>query len=118
MLVDVFEVLIEKITWIFFFSSRIRHTRCGRDWSSDVCSSDLEEPAALLRRPARGPEHGPRQVARLRVRLEVSLEDQVHAIGLHAAPPLASAARSRLLPRWSWLFTVLIEMPRMRASSP
>src|SRR3989442_10508423 len=26
---------------IFFFSSRRRHTRCGRDWSSDVCSSDL-----------------------------------------------------------------------------
>src|SRR3989442_14543093 len=25
----------------FFFSSRRRHTRCGRDWSSDVCSSDL-----------------------------------------------------------------------------
>src|SRR6266542_2848821 len=27
---------------IFFFSSRRRHTRCYRDWSSDVCSSDLE----------------------------------------------------------------------------
>src|SRR5690554_7577732 len=27
----------------FFFSSRRRHTRCGRDWSSDVCSSDLEK---------------------------------------------------------------------------
>src|SRR6266498_5274825 len=27
----------------FFFSSRRRHTRCGRDWSSDVCSSDLAE---------------------------------------------------------------------------
>src|SRR5207245_3481888 len=26
----------------FFFSSRRRHTRCYRDWSSDVCSSDLE----------------------------------------------------------------------------
>src|SRR6266498_4223471 len=26
----------------FFFSSRRRHTSCGRDWSSDVCSSDLE----------------------------------------------------------------------------
>src|SRR5436305_7237312 len=26
----------------FFFSSRRRHTRCGRDWSSDVCSSDLQ----------------------------------------------------------------------------
>src|SRR5690554_5583083 len=27
--------------FLFFFSSRRRHTRCGRDWSSDVCSSDL-----------------------------------------------------------------------------
>src|SRR5690625_5085911 len=27
----------------FFFSSRRRHTRWPRDWSSDVCSSDLEE---------------------------------------------------------------------------
>src|SRR5690554_5530095 len=26
---------------VFFFTSRRRHTRCGRDWSSDVCSSDL-----------------------------------------------------------------------------
>src|SRR5690554_2104659 len=28
--------------FFFFFSSRRRHTRCGRDWSSDVCSSDLD----------------------------------------------------------------------------
>src|SRR2546422_7793080 len=28
----------------FFFSSRRRHTRCSRDWSSDVCSSDLSVP--------------------------------------------------------------------------
>src|SRR2546429_2395192 len=27
--------------FLFFFSSRRRHTRCSRDWSSDVCSSDL-----------------------------------------------------------------------------
>src|SRR5438128_844512 len=27
--------------FLFFFSSRRRHTRCYRDWSSDVCSSDL-----------------------------------------------------------------------------
>src|SRR2546421_5634134 len=26
---------------LFFFSSRRRHTRSDRDWSSDVCSSDL-----------------------------------------------------------------------------
>src|SRR3712207_9268418 len=29
----------------FFFASRRRHTRYWRDWSSDVCSSDLEQPA-------------------------------------------------------------------------
>src|SRR6266542_3470240 len=28
---------------VFFVSSRRRHTRCYRDWSSDVCSSDLPE---------------------------------------------------------------------------
>src|SRR5690606_40361840 len=27
---------------MFFFSSRRRHTRFSRDWSSDVCSSDLD----------------------------------------------------------------------------
>src|SRR2546422_11578770 len=33
---------------VFFFSSRRRHTRCSRDWSSDVCSSDLVKfPAGL-----------------------------------------------------------------------
>src|SRR3712207_443729 len=30
-----------KIFWFFVFSSRRRHTRYWRDWSSDVCSSDL-----------------------------------------------------------------------------
>src|SRR5690606_39560994 len=29
------------IDYVFFFSSRRRHTRFSRDWSSDVCSSDL-----------------------------------------------------------------------------
>src|SRR5690554_6634841 len=47
----------------FFFSSRRRHTRCGRDWSSDVCSSDLkkgknqeikEKKLKKLERPERG----------------------------------------------------------------
>src|SRR5699024_11441802 len=28
--------------FVFFFSSRRRHTRSKRDWSSDVCSSDLD----------------------------------------------------------------------------
>src|SRR5207253_5497313 len=55
----------------FFFSSRRRHTRWPRDWSSDVCSSDLfrnagfyndrlrEVPNRLLRRwVASRREHG------------------------------------------------------------
>src|SRR3989442_15845944 len=44
---------------VFFFSSRRRHTRCGRDWSSDVCSSDLdpgEEPRALQELHREGPD--------------------------------------------------------------
>src|SRR2546422_4696811 len=34
--------------FIFFFSSRRRHTRCSRDWSSDVCSSDLVPPDSAI----------------------------------------------------------------------
>src|SRR2546429_4442868 len=33
---------------VFFFSSRRRHTRCSRDWSSDVCSSDLPETTVVF----------------------------------------------------------------------
>src|SRR3712207_8402278 len=33
----------------FFFSSRRRHTRYWRDWSSDVCSSDLQSEDDALR---------------------------------------------------------------------
>src|SRR5258707_5759924 len=36
----------------FFFSSRRRHTRYWRDWSSDVCSSDLPGAAAAAGTPA------------------------------------------------------------------
>src|SRR5699024_11243868 len=38
-LFDFAAVLVKSIS--FFFSSRRRHTRSKRDWSSDVCSSDL-----------------------------------------------------------------------------
>src|SRR5438067_8327177 len=35
-------LLRTSIYFCFFFSSRRRHTRSKRDWSSDVCSSDLD----------------------------------------------------------------------------
>src|SRR2546429_2798217 len=42
-----------------FFSSRRRHTRCSRDWSSDVCSSDLAEiPAVIFDVQRVGPSTG------------------------------------------------------------
>src|SRR5690554_7582370 len=41
-------IKIGSIVFFFFFSSRRRHTRCGRDWSSDVCSSDLAMIRTLL----------------------------------------------------------------------
>src|SRR3989449_2564053 len=36
--------------FFFFFSSRRRHTRCSRDWSSDVCSSDLGPGFSIARK--------------------------------------------------------------------
>src|SRR3712207_7113873 len=47
----------------FFFSSRRRHTRYWRDWSSDVCSSDLkgefEGMAEKIKLPEWAPDCGP-----------------------------------------------------------
>src|SRR5438445_13475425 len=39
-------VLQHHVFFFFFFSSRRRHTRYWRDWSSDVCSSDLDTPGS------------------------------------------------------------------------
>src|SRR5687768_18568801 len=47
MMMDIFGC--RKIVFgLFFFSSRRRHTRCSRDWSSDVCSSDLGGPEGMV----------------------------------------------------------------------
>src|ERR1041385_122492 len=54
--------------FFFFFSSRRRHTRCSRDWSSDVCSSDLEEiEGDLLQRFQRDLKKFGRAKAKLRL---------------------------------------------------
>src|SRR5882757_10507149 len=46
--------MLIKRALFFFFSSRRRHTRYWRDWSSDVCSSDLRTRRALCA-PRKGP---------------------------------------------------------------
>src|SRR6266480_7346571 len=43
--------------FFFFFSSRRRHTRLTCDWSSDVCSSDLDA-GVVPRRPPAGAHRG------------------------------------------------------------
>src|SRR6266704_2693694 len=60
-------VLVSVSSTSFFLSSRRRHTRSKRDWSSDVCSSDLPDVAGLpqadddrdplQRRPPAGSRH-------------------------------------------------------------
>src|SRR5258707_2456467 len=45
----------------FFFSSRRRHTRYWRDWSSDVCSSDLPRWTWSACRTRRNSGNGSRQ---------------------------------------------------------
>src|SRR5699024_12055339 len=77
----------------FFFSSRRRHTRSKRDWSSDVCSSDLQ--AQLL--PALRAHEG---VPALAHGVGVTGhsagggggEVPVTALALHAAPEIGRAS--------------------------
>src|SRR5690606_39736662 len=45
-----FVILFFHVSFFFFFSSRRRHTRFSRDWSLDVCSSDLGSLLPDLRR--------------------------------------------------------------------
>src|SRR5699024_11586133 len=39
---------LRQLVHCFFFSSSRRHTRSNRDWSSDVCSSDLPDPSSQI----------------------------------------------------------------------
>src|SRR5215813_12655679 len=60
----------------FFFSSRRRHTRCGRDWSSDVCSSQPRgQPALGMAFYQRGELH--------RLRGEFELAEQAYREANH-----------------------------------
>src|SRR5215203_6491268 len=72
----------------FFFSSRRRHTRYWRDWSSDVCSSDLEHVYVLGLMAARMP--GPRQR---------TLEPIPDALLKETLPPETKAAHTAAMRR-------------------
>src|SRR5690349_23627280 len=59
----IFYLLVSVFFFFFFFSSRRRHTRSLRDWSSDVCSSDLLSDAGSdpIRRRRLETGHRPRR---------------------------------------------------------
>src|SRR6266536_6656653 len=78
----------------FFFSSRRRPTRSTRDWSSDVCSSDLAaleherdlEPLAQV--PGHAERGPPEPDARRRRPLALIVCDSVHWVLHHVACPV------------------------------
>src|SRR5699024_11815927 len=51
-------VCVPVALFFFFFSSRRRHTRSKRDWSSDVCSSDLRPLSVTVSSGSRTPRVG------------------------------------------------------------
>src|SRR5438874_8577526 len=53
-----FTLMVNECIFIFFFSSRRRHTRSLRDWSSDVCSFDLDR-QQLAAQPTNGFQRWP-----------------------------------------------------------
>src|SRR5207248_5684630 len=59
-------IVIVVRRFIFFFSSRRRHTRSYGDWSSDVCSSDLTDGTGRGRRDRDAGARGGRAVGRRR----------------------------------------------------
>src|SRR5256884_8922978 len=73
----------------FFFSSRRRHTRCSRDWSSDVCSSDLVPAAGSagvrVRRNRRGARDDARRGPRALSPCGETLEG-AHVLNSHELP--------------------------------
>src|SRR5438128_8866445 len=88
--------------FFFFFSSRRRHTRCYRDWSSDVCSSDLaqvEPPQA--RQMRRATEDLDRLIAEVvRTQAERPQVSEVRRRGqdVHFAPPQRAGGQLQLPP--------------------
>src|SRR5439155_5885031 len=69
-----------------FFSSRRRHTRWPRDWSSDVCSSDL---AVMMLETSSGREHHDSAITTANYEFKLAGEQEIgpyHCLVLEATP--------------------------------
>src|SRR5690606_32881613 len=76
--------VLGMVIQFFFFSSRRRHTRFSRDWSSDVCSSDLGE-QLHLQREGENVRINRRQIGAFGKAAELAIARQVLRIHLHPA---------------------------------
>src|SRR5258707_5706782 len=74
------------IRTFFFFSSRRRHTRYWRDWSSDVCSSDLGNPNNVANPDAYGNLERAVLAGTARQRAHLTEWEQQLALGLIRQP--------------------------------
>src|SRR5438093_8498279 len=88
--------------YLFFFSSRRRHTRLVSDWSSDVCSSDLQLVVNLGANAIRFTPRGGRVVVRvIDVGPEIELQVEDTGVGIpadalpHIFDPYRQAHRER-----------------------
>src|SRR5207302_4351165 len=84
------------------FSSRRRHTRFSRDWSSDVCSSDLEDVRVVLGKVAhsqKAMERPTRLAAVKQPRLEVTNREITVGVGPQREELAVPGAVHRLEPR-------------------
>src|SRR5690606_40881758 len=73
---------------VFFFSSGRRHTRFSRDWSSDVCSSDLFELAHCM------PDSGPTARTKSRIDYASCFSSGCVLSDLHLSAPGCAWRRS------------------------
>src|SRR5690606_17065359 len=69
---------------LLLYSSRRRHTSCSRDWSSDVCSSDLMNGIRAWQARTLGPGNYNREVLPEDLRINLRNLDQLGAVKLEA----------------------------------
>src|SRR5699024_8265518 len=102
--------MLPTIVSLLFFSSRRRHTRSKRDWSSDVCSSDLTRKRRVKPRPARdrGSGGGPSDLA-----IRVGYGARHRASARMGREPMRRAPRGRRInrkprKRLRWIIPVIV----------
>src|SRR3989440_6436897 len=87
--------------FFFFFSSRRRHTRSDRDWSSDVCSSDLNAVVTVNPNALREAEERDRERAQGKLRgplhgIAIALKDNIHTTDMPTTEIGRASCRERV----------------------